>query len=144
MTKPLIALLFTALVLLNSTIPTFGSPGQAMTKPQVETLLSAGNLNLVESKAEIPQVWWKAMSLNEMADVGGDFDPGCTGSAPHMRLIFAAISDTHAALISEHGGIAHWNVLAIFKKENGTVNRVYSETGLTEARMSALRKKLGN
>jgi hypothetical protein len=137
-------MLFATLVLTNSVTPTFASPEQAMTKPQVEALLSSGKFNLVESKSEIPKVWWKAMALNETADVGGDFDPGCTGSAPHMRLIFAAISDTHAALISEHGGVAHWNVLAIFKKENGTVSRVYSETGLTEARMATLRKKLGN
>jgi hypothetical protein len=115
-----------------------------MDKPQAEALLSSGKFSLVESKTEIPKVWWKAMALNEMADVGGDFDPGCTGAAPHMRLIFAAISDTHAALVSEQGGVVHWKVLAIFKKDNGTVNRVYSETGLTEPRLSALRKKLGN
>jgi len=113
-----------------------------MTRQQADTLLASGRLRHLRSKSEIPKVWWEAMGLDGMSDIGGPFSSGCTGPEPHRRLITGAISEPYAVLVTEQGGIAYFTELRLFKHKKDAVKCVYHES-VREPRLNEIREKLG-
>jgi hypothetical protein len=117
-------------------------PATTMSKQQVDTLLASGKFHRVKTKAEVPKVWWKAMELENLSDIGGPFDPGCTGNQPHRRLVAAALSEPYGVMVSEQGGIAYMTEFRVFKHEKDAVTSVYFEN-VREQRLREILKKLG-
>ncbi|HEY9791515.1 MAG TPA: hypothetical protein V6D22_14025 [Candidatus Obscuribacterales bacterium] len=115
---------------------------QMMTKQQAEALLASGKFHHVKSKSEIPKLWWKAMTLDGLSDIGGPFSAGCTGTEPHRRLMAAAVSEPYAVTVTEQGGIAYMTDIRIFKREKDSVSSVYYES-LHDPRLHEVLKKLG-
>lgn len=112
-----------------------------MTKEEAEALLSASKFTKVKSRNDIPKVWWEAMGLENMSDIGGAFSAGCTGPAPHVRLAAGAISEPYALTVSEHGGFAYYHRLNIYKRDNGKIECVYTEM-MQPPRVDEIIKKL--
>jgi hypothetical protein len=110
-----------ALVALISNSQTLASEKIVLTQNQVDDLLASGKFKRAKSKSEIPKLWWEGMGLNELSDIGGPFDSGCTGSKPHSRLLAAAISQPFAVVICERGGRSHFGSLTVLKNVDGAV-----------------------
>ncbi len=115
-----------------------------MTKQQADSLLASSKIKAVKKKSDIPKIYWDALGLEPMADVGEKFDAGCTGSGPHSRLIAAGVGDAYACIISEQGGIAYFRRFRVFKNENNSVKCVYTEMVNQDQRCDEIRKKLSD
>lgn len=112
-----------------------------MTKQQADSLISS-KLTSVKAKSEIPKEFWDAMSLGSMADIGGNFDAGCTGQGPHTRLVAVALSKNAVCAIVEQGGIAYFKTFYIYKKQDDGVKCVYHEMVNDQKRCDEVKKKL--
>jgi hypothetical protein len=119
-----------------------GADETAISKRQADALLSSGKLKPVKKKAEMPKIWWSAMNLDSMSDIGGPFSAGCTGSEPHRRMVAGAVAEPYGVLIEEQGGIAYMMELRVFKHEKNAVKRVYSEMVMMEPRRTEVLKSL--
>jgi hypothetical protein len=113
-----------------------------LSKDAADKLLVSGHFKPVKSKNELPNIWWQAIGLNNMSDIGGPFSAGCTGTAPHRRLLLAAVDEPYAIILSESGGIAYMTRFQIYKHEKENVREIYSEY-VQEPRIEEIEKKLG-
>jgi hypothetical protein len=113
-----------------------------MTKKQAEEIIATGELKQIKSKSDLSEIWFKAMSLKHMSDLGGGFSAACTGTESHSRMIAAAISEKYGLLIAEHGGIVHICNLSLYCREKNEVIRVYSEA-VNALRIAEIVNKLG-
>jgi hypothetical protein len=113
-----------------------------ISRQQADGLLSSGKFKHVRSKSEIPKVWWQAMSLEHMSDIGGPFSAGCTGTEPHRRLITGAVNEPYAIILSEQGGIAYMCELRIYKHDKDAIKSIYFEN-VFNPRIAEIQKKLG-
>jgi len=137
-------LAFTASLILGALPMVSAKDGDtaAMTKQQADSLLESSKLKSIKKKSDIPKIYWDAMGLEPMADVGGQFDAGCTGSAPHSRLVAGAVGDRYACIISEQGGIAYFKQFRVFKNENNSIKCVYTEMVNQDERCNQIKRKL--
>ena len=69
--------------------------------------------------SQLPLALRQALSELPMADAGQPFNAGCVINSmkplPFARLIFAAVSKEDCIIHYEHGGIAHFFILARFR-----------------------------
>lgn len=113
-----------------------------ITREAADSLLVSGNFKPVKSKKEIPKLWWQALGLDSLSDIGGPFSSGCTGAEPHARLKLSAVSEPHAIVIFERGGIAYMTVFEIYKHEKDGIRLVYTED-VSQPRFAEIQRKLG-
>ncbi len=113
-----------------------------MTKQEADSFLDSSTFKAVKKKADVPKVYWSATGLEQMSDIGGKFDSGCTGSLPHSRLIAGGITDSCACIISEQGGIVYLRQFKVFKNEDNKIKCIYTEMVSQDKRMDEIRKKL--
>jgi hypothetical protein len=137
-----LVILFLALFIYSNDSQILASEKIVLTQNQVDDLLASGRFKSVKSKSEIPKLWWEGMGLNGLSDIGGPFDPGCTGGKPHSRLIAAAVSQPFAVVVCEKGGRSHFGSLTVLKHVDGVVLSVYTEN-LQMADLPKLLEKLG-
>jgi hypothetical protein len=122
----------------------FAAPGEEnmISKESADKLLSSQKFKPVKSKNEIPKLWWHAEDLENLSDIGGAFDAGCTGQGPHRRLMLGAVNEPYSIVITEQGGIAYLTEFKVYKHEGNSVHLIYSEM-IRDPRVNEIRKKLG-
>jgi uncharacterized UPF0160 family protein len=127
--------------LANVAVPKARASEMELTKKQADEVIASGQLKQVKSKSDLPKVWYEAMGVDSMADVGKAFSAGCTGGDPHSRIIAAAISDKYGVLLYEQGGIAYFRHLKLFSHTNKNVDCVYTEN-IDEKRIADIVDKI--
>lgn len=102
------------------------APAKLNLQQALSVINSSGLLSL-SRKADVPkEVASEIPGFDGMAEPGGEFSAGCTGTGPHTRMIFAAKDGNTTVIGHESGGIVHWCKVEIFRTKGARVAKVFS------------------